>query len=421
MCAYGKSVSVNPSQTAETAVESTFDDERRLHQLARLLVGQSDPGQIAPDQWRHLIQLALRHQVLGPLYAVSEGALDETLRRSVARHMRLMVMRDLRIQQLSLMVQTALNEHDIDVLWLKGNRLAYTLYPQSWQRQRHDIDILLRPKQRRQALTVLLEAGFKRNVRVVGEHELSLDEFEQVTHHILLSHPQIPDITVEFHHDIFRRGGPAGSEAALTWFWEQSEFIQTPIGHQRVMTPDAIFLHLAVHDTMQHEMAHIGPPLKHEVQLKRKYDIYLLLKQHSLDWDLIDQRATWLGWDFAVARSLDDVQRWFGLTLSPAAQRVYLTKSRHLTLSNPLLDPEEQSLVSTLRHLRELSPALRWQVIRHRVLFPPRDQVRKLYNLPEDRTIWPYYVYHWGQRAYRLGRIGVNTLWHRLRNISHRA
>ena len=82
-------------------------------------------------------------------------------------------------------VLCSMREAGVHPLLLKGSHLAYTHYPEPWLRPCSDIDLLIRPADRRAAATVMEHLGYRATVCVSGELATYQMQYRRRDAHVL--------------------------------------------------------------------------------------------------------------------------------------------------------------------------------------------------------------------------------------------
>jgi hypothetical protein len=171
-------------------------------------------------------------------------------------------------------VACLLNKAGIEPVLLKGTAYLMTgVYPDPADRFLHDIDLLVSPPQSEQAFEIIQRSGYEPYV-------------PNPTAFVLHHHPtltQIHRIPVEVHHSLALGAGRA--------FLTADEIVNssTPfrLGRAtvRIPSPDHLMTHLIVHSQMQHgSYDRIWP------SLRAMYDLILLGRRFTVDWDAIRGR-----------------------------------------------------------------------------------------------------------------------------------
>lgn len=174
----------------------------------------------------------------------------------------------------------ALQRAEVDFILLKGVALAYTIYDNPACRLRGDLDLWIRPEQRRLALEVLAGQGFRLVSKddrpdalvllVGGEQQLVGDESA-----LKLIELQWPVLRGEW----VRHTTAVDHEA----IWSRRADVTLWHHNFPTMTPEDTLLHLAVHQAINHQF---DAPW-----LRNLLDIHLLAAAGTLDWPQATERA----------------------------------------------------------------------------------------------------------------------------------
>ncbi len=311
-----------------------------LDDLAGVISERLPVSAISGGQWRDLGALSMTHKVFPLLYrlVLAQPDVVGTEILSWFNHAGLMhKARAVRFERAIAEVNDILQGAGLPACWLKGAALAYMLYPAFWLRSMIDIDVLVPFDVRQNALDALRAAGYRDSAKPWGR-ELGSELSEATTNHYIFRARDNKGVTVELHYRLLRLGQTDAHDTVTEWFWTQTRDLQTPHGSLHVLTPEAVLLHMAAHDVLQHEQAEIAyEPVSKAVTLRNIYDVHLLVTQHKLDWALLRQRASELAWDYAIARILTQAQHYFGTPVpdemtedltAPAAQAAHISEQR---------------------------------------------------------------------------------------------
>ncbi len=233
-------------------------------------VDQSAPG---PDwDWDRTVQMAAREEVQpalhGKLSCPPEIAdfFDGIHELNAERNRQLL--RELET------LASLLNQAGIEPVLLKGAAYLVTgVYPDPADRWLQDIDFLVNPPQSADAFEIIRSSGYEPYIP---------NPTALVLHH----HPaltQIHRVPVEVHHSL----GHGACRTILTA--EEMVSASTPFqlgrANVRIPSPEHLMTHLIVHSQMQHgSYERIWP------SLRAMYDLALLGRRFTIDWDAIRSR-----------------------------------------------------------------------------------------------------------------------------------
>lgn len=150
--------------------------------LARAIRGQTGwpPGLAAAD----VLEAGTFHGVLPLVFHASRAAAawsewPDSLQAALKETARVHATIELANRHETTEVVDALAARGIEAIVLKGAALAHTLYPEPWLRARSDTDLLVRATDRRAALAVLDQLGYRRSEAAGGELASSQASFSR--------------------------------------------------------------------------------------------------------------------------------------------------------------------------------------------------------------------------------------------------
>ena len=360
--------------------------------LAQIINRQIPLNDIQPTQWRGLITLARQHKVFPLLHeaihASSDSVPKPVLRRLSMRGLQAKA-RATRLENAILEINTILDEAGIPALWLKGVALGYTVYPAFWLRPMIDIDVIVPYEQRRHARTALQTAGYTyKDTR--GGHVLADDVLENSSHHYVFPGGENKGVTIELH---FRFLNTIMLPAEMVaWFWQHTEIITSPQNTRlRVMAPEAILVHMAAHNILQHQQFDITSESAVHITLRNMYDVSQLMTQYTFDWPEIITQSINLKWEFALAHTLIQADTYFPFPQASGAYDAIATLRQRTSLPPPAQLDRSRTIRRTVlmwRILRQLS----WKhkaVYLAQIFFPTREAMRLAHP---DRPLWWAYL-----------------------------
>lgn len=367
-------------------------DTTALHLLAEIVSRQKSVADIQPGQWRRLTMLAKNHKVF-PLFHDALLASPNTTPKPILRQISLLGLREkaraARIEDTIVEVSAILDDAGIPALWLKGVALGYTVYPAFWLRSMVDIDVIVPYDQRRHARDAMQAAGYTYNA-TRGGHLLDDEILDYSTHHYVFLGHENRGVTIELHFHFLNM--VTLTPAITDWFWQTSDTVTGPQGTVlRVMNPEAILLHLAAHNVLQHQQFDIASDNAVHVRLRNMYDVSRLVTQHALDWPTLITQAITLKWEFALGHTLLQAGMYFPF---PQTSGVYeaITALRERT---SIPSPAQLRSPDTVRR-----SFLMWRILRQlpwryksgylwRMFFPTRDAMRHTHP---DQPLWWAYI-----------------------------
>ncbi|MBN1461622.1 MAG: nucleotidyltransferase family protein [Armatimonadetes bacterium] len=362
---------------------------------------------IPAADWPAIVRAATVHGVAPYLYVrlatagltrLLPGEVVESLRDSYQRTS----LANLKIYQELPKALSCLARHDIPVLLLKGAHLARFVYPYEAMRPMEDIDLLVRPADYTRAGEILMDGGYRlahsedhwggeepeeRHIAVTGENGTTIE--------LHRTFDLSPTATRASADDAFARAGRVAIEDVEAY----------------VMAPEDLLLHVAMHASFQHGFG---------LGMLVLCDIGVILEcfRSEIDWDAFISRT----FSWAACRGV-----W--LTLVLARELVGVGPSLevlgrlHPAEATNGLRAMARSRILAGKKPRDIPSATLAQLyaqttVRHRLgtlarrLFPPRQEVARLYHMPYDSPkIWFFYAV----RLRDVGRRHLPTLWRLVR------
>lgn len=376
-----------------------------MHILGALVAGNLTPDAIPTDQWPAITALALQHGLAPMLrWTLKQAGVDIESNPTwqLLAHARCKTAIDWALKERAqLEVDAALQSAGIPAIWLKGSVLARTVYPEPSLRPMGDLDVLVPYEQREAALQIVRDRGydFYNLPRLIPRS--SGDELElRYTHHYHLRGGQMNSIVLELHFNLLGHYEPLPMDR-LQWFWGQRRVVK----HDNqssfyTFSPEAHLLYLAAHAVLQHGEA--------QLYLLRYFDIFQVVSQLPLAWDVLLDQAVALKWTFALERALLNAKEYFS---APVPEEVLeaLSKRRPKDEAPPLviqLQGPDGHWKQMQQRLGRMSMQDRLRML-GRKMFPPQKYMRWRYNIRDGVPTWPYYPYRWFYWGFDL----VKTIW----------
>ena len=222
--------------------------------------------------------IARRHGVLPLVHAALESACPDLVPDGVLREMRIFCAANARRnEELAgelLRVLGLFEAHAVRAVPFKGPLLAQMLYGSAALRQIQDLDIVVPPDEAREAVAVLLSAGYQRQEPAGShEHRSIFDSGKD----LLFVRPDRA-ICVELHWRFSEDGFNLALDSGE--LWRRLESTQFQGVSVRCLPPEDLLLLLCVHGA------------RHQWRLlKWISDIAALVRQDHLDWALVSDRA----------------------------------------------------------------------------------------------------------------------------------
>jgi hypothetical protein len=141
---------------------------------------------------------------------------------------------------------SALDDHDLPVILLKGAALLTTLYGWDAGRPMCDIDILVRTGDRDASIGALVARGYQRT-----DVETVPGAAAQFENEVMLTRPGLVATALELHWSLF--DSPYYQfRVPLDWFWGSTEPCALGSARALVLQPEAQLLHLCGHLVLHH-------------------------------------------------------------------------------------------------------------------------------------------------------------------------
>ena len=232
-------------------------------------------------QWSCLAEEALRHRLQGLTYRLLAdgpfadevpGQVRDTLRSS---YVNIASRNALLFRQTAQMIKE-LSARGIPVMLLKGVHLSRFVYAEPALRSMADVDIMVRREKLGEAEKAYLDHGFGPLPRP------NLEEFCAWSNHLAkLIKPGAP--VVELHWSIERPTNPFRID--LDGLWTRSRTATLEGAPVRILSPEDLLLHLALHGSYHHRLDHAA--------LKGLVDVNAVVAKHEsdIDWQKLTDRA----------------------------------------------------------------------------------------------------------------------------------
>lgn len=355
-------------------------------------------------KWDELLELAQKHGVSPLLYhqlkhqgfgenvpAKILSALQQCYLQNAARNMRL-------YHQLST-VLTALREHDIPVIVLKGAYLAEAIYGNIALRPMGDIDLLIKPADVAQANGCLTGLGYQ------ASHPFWLESQQTFGVHLpTFVHPE--RIPIELHVRLVPPDSPFTYD--IEELWRRAQPVNIAGCQAYGLAPEHLALYLCIHAAYGHNLAMGLQPLSDLTFLCETY-------QQTMDWEqLLGTARQWnaeknlyLGLYFArkffQAKVPDEIVQ--------AIQPADVTTQWLDWLQAHLLNPGEQFPTHLVKLVGAKGIREKLAMVWKRMFLSP-EEMGCLYNIaPTSPAIYLRYPHRiWGQ----VKRYG-GTVWRLLR------
>ena len=342
--------------------------ERRWLVQCLSALGRREPAPPPPVSldWDALLAEADAEDLLPALASAAGAAAPATARRRLADALAAGRARHLVMTRALATVLARLAADGIPALPLKGPVLAETVYPEPAWRPFADLDILVRPADRRRADAALLALGHR---RVADEHTWEFDiDYDGAT---LYAGPD--GVHVDLHWALLTEPRYAWSGEAERAVWERAVPLTLAGRPSLGLAREDLVVYLAAHLAVHHSLA----------GLVRHWDVALVLGAGPLDWDAVLARATRWRVRRPLAFVLDGVERAFGPLVPPAVLSALAPRGPRAALLAALLRDADAARRVRLEYLvtlllvdrgRDVCGALR------DALVPPADWLRARYG-----------------------------------------
>lgn len=356
------------------------------------------PGPLGDEQWQALLERSNLQGTSPLLYAALQtrnfanvpGFAIETL-QTIYRGSALsgaLAQRELQ----ALLTEFAVCR--IDVLVLKGAALCKWLYAHPETRPFGDLDLLIRPGDRR----AVTELFVRRNYR---EASASTADFHDTFYCETLFVREVPPFqSVDLHWQIinpmFYR-----NRVNIDWFWAHTLPLAGETVIMRTLDPTAQFVHLTLHLALHHGNA---PRLIH------LYDLALLIQKHgaAIDWHSAAASVKTAGLARPVYNVLRQVQA--AWKMAPQAETLALFEpdagdiSERIAFQFLSTDHREGSVLADALSIPGARNKLRYALAH---LIPAPAYMRQRYNLPPDAFMPYYYARRFGESTGKF----VRSVW----------
>jgi hypothetical protein len=367
--------SADRSRDPLVAVARSFLEDRPLRHAMRAIAALDWDATIARAEQERLapiLYVALRG---GAAPAPVLARLRESWMGAECQHLR--AGRQLRA------IVAALGERGVPTIILNGPALAIDYYPDPALRPFADLDLLVRRRDRLDAVQVLLELGY---TDVPGR---SLDTLPAA---YLSPPPGGAALPVDVHWECV--GGPRASELAAEEIWSRAVPAPSWGDSARTLAPEDLLLYLAATFAVHHTLAGALWQL----------DLALVLRRHrsTLDWDAITARARRWSAAGAVYFALRAVADQLGVSApTPAMNRLRPDELRVSVMDRLQRSGPDGALLDYLLGVVMLDRYSDMVRSLTAGLVPPPGWLRSRYD---SRSLVAAYLTHYGRVARTLAR-----------------
>jgi len=351
-----------------------------------LLRGEPGPEQgLTGRQWTCLADEATRHHLRGVTYRrLTDGPLAAQVPAEVRERLRSFYLetagRNAVLFRQTSQLAKALAARDIPVMLLKGIHLSRFVYAEPALRSMADIDIMVHREHLAEAEQVFLDRGFGPLPRP------NPIEWSSWNHHLdKLVRDGAP--VVELHWHIQRPDAPFRID--VEGLWQRSREAVLDGAPVRLLSPEDLLLHLALHLAYQHRFERAA--LKGVVDLAT-----VITAEPKMNWEVLAERATaWgaSGYLHASLRLAADLlaapvppSLFRSLPHRPADEEIVDVARRYILMLRAVVPTVYLELAKS-RSLRERATLVLGAV------FPPRTKMAAIYGLRAGSPlVYPCYV-----------------------------
>ncbi len=370
-----------------------------------LLEGDSVPSQaLTGRQWSWIADEATRHHLRGVTYRrMADSPSAERVPPEVRERLRSFYLETagrnaVLFRQTSQIIKD-LAARGIPVLLLKGIHLARFVYAEPGLRSMADVDIMVRREHLAEAEGVFIERGFGPSPRP------DLAEWCTWSHHLAKLVKEGAPV-VELHWSIQRPASPFRVD--LEGLWQRSRATTLDGAPVRLLSPEDLVLHLAIHLAHQHHFRRAA--------LKGLMDLTTVIgaEGSGIDWQALAERSIAWGASGHLYTSLrlaaDILAAPVPASLFPmlprqrADEEIVAVAHRYILMLDAVL-PTSYLKLARGGSLRERTKLLLGAV------FLPRDRMEALYGLrPGTPLLFPYYGRRLVSLLWRRGGLLLHTL-----------
>ncbi|MGI9077312.1 MAG: nucleotidyltransferase domain-containing protein [Gemmatimonadaceae bacterium] len=235
-------------------------------------------------QWSRLAEEAQRHRLRGLTYRLlADGPFADQMPFDVRDRLRssyvdIASRNALLFRQVGQMVKE-LSSRGIPVMLLKGVHLARFVYAEPGLRSMADVDLMVRREHLAEADKIFVDLDFGPLPRP------DVEEFCTWSNHLAKLH-KVGAPVVELHWSIEKPMSPFRID--LDGLWARSQTVKLEGALVRILSPEDLLLHLALHGTYHHRLDHAA--------LQGLVDVNAAIVKHAndIDWPELTERAsTW--------------------------------------------------------------------------------------------------------------------------------
>ena len=255
-----------------------LDERRARHALARLIGGSPPDAFFGPatrsEHWQRLVGQAVVERVVPDVALAHRSgivALDAAEAQEVDELWAARMSQCLRIEQVAVWLVDELTHRGIDVRVLKGLATAHLDHPDPSARQFGDLDILVRPRDMKAVVDMLLGEGF---VRRYQEFRPGFDE--RFVKSVSMAGP----IEVDIHRTLAH--GPVGYRIPVDELWSTNESLMVGGVELKALHRPGRYVHACLHWYLT------VPP----VRLSTLSDIAIMVRRGGVSVDDVEETAS---------------------------------------------------------------------------------------------------------------------------------
>jgi len=360
----------------------------------------SVPADLSCGNWKRLVDLAKRHGLTPLLYRsvsdLGDCRIPTELCASLRKHYVVQIARNVRALQQLEEIAEALRDRGIRLIVLKGAAALLWLYKDIACRTMADLDLMVREESAAELDMTMKDLGYFREASN-GPPEIALINMRQGYRYPFCKQGLLP---ADIHTNILDSRGPW--ESAVREMWAKAR-PDGPAGALCSLDPSHFLLYSGRHYMKHVELSH-GP-------LRSMVDMILAVRKWGgeIDWaELWRTAKRWrIGRDLGVVMAT--LNHYWDLRIPLIPPGATPLSARALVYGIPgagdrLVAAFASACLDRLLGLTELpDTSSRLRYLRF-WFFPPPENLRCFYGIPQGRAVAPYYVRHLVTLAGRLAR-----------------
>jgi hypothetical protein len=300
-------------------------------------------------------------------------------------------------------ISRVLLDADIKAIWLKGTVFGHTIYADSSYRQREDLDLIVAIDNFEQGKTIIENLGYH-----ALESEM-LQAAERLNHHVHFVNNRLPALRVELHHQLLgqKKRHWLSAQHLACWLAEAQNF-QLEGMELLCLRPEAQFLYQAAHGFLQHGAA--------SLKLRDYLDLHLLASFHKLDYARLVDEAVELRWTYLLKEAFCRCRAYFGTEFPDGIlETLDARRPNDEDVAMIMLRTEgDIRAESVFQMLKQLNSEERRDFLQS-LLVPSADYMRERYQIPAEKSVFPWYLYRWFDQLKGIIYSGLQRLRHHWR------